>query len=582
MADPNFTFIPVTFGADNPQCFVPEVKKRTSMFMLALNLVTGILAALAAPRFGQLSDRYGRTKLLALASCGGVMAELITILCARYPDTIHYNWLILAAFCDGATGSYTSGTILSSSYTSDCTPPSKRAVSIGYVQACLFTGLAFGPILAGYFVTFTGSLLSIFYVTLGCHIFFILVVGFVVPESLSERRRARAWEKHAQETQAHGLNGNPWRDSVHVANVLSPLKALWPSKPGATSALRMNLAALAGVDMVLVGVAVSAGPVILLYCESEDTWGWGTLESSRFMSSVSLVRVVILLLILPTINYFGRTRPAARRARESGTPTVDVNAGADNLDLWMLRVALVSDVIGSLGYLLARSEALFVFSGMLTALGGLGSATIQAAVTKHVPAEQVGQVLGAIGLLHGAARVVGPIAFNSLYSATVGKFDQAIFALLAGMYIMALLASFTVRPRGKHLPPRPSSFGSLVLRCPQYFSGKVRSRSKSGNLSCVRIGVTMTLLLTNGLILSSEAARHPKIKSLQTFKPARCWLWLKYFLVGSYGRTCLDSTMQTLLKVIWIWEAISQAHCFRQGTRGAYIMRLIFSSVIVT
>lgn len=419
------------------------------MFTMATNLIVGITSAITAPRLGQLSDRYGRTKFLALASCGGCIAELIMIFCAKFPGTMHYNWLIVASFFDGLTGSFTTGNILSYSYTSDCTPPSKRTVSIGYMQACLFTGFALGPLLTSYLIDFTGSLMSIFYVTLGCHVFFVCFVGFVVPESLVKKRQLHARERHAREM-ANASTGRPWLSYLRWADMLGPLSSLYPTGPGASMPLRINLLALAGVETILFGSAMSAGTVIILYCQSDYTWNWGAVESSRFISGLSSVRVVILVVVLPTLNYFFRTRPAARRSRKSGTCFVEANEGADALDCWLLRLALLSDLLGALGYVFSRTATFFVISGMVTAVGGLGSATIQAAVTKHVPADRVGQLLGAIGTLHCLSRIVGPIAFNSLYAATVGKFDQAIFVLLLTLLCVAFLASLAVRPHGSY------------------------------------------------------------------------------------------------------------------------------------
>ena len=165
--NPDKVFMPVLLGTDNPQCQIPEVSADSAKFLLVMGLFTGVLSAVVAPKIGHLSDRYGRTRLMALASVGGVLNEFITILVAKYPDTIDYRWLLLGSIFDGMTGSFTAGSVMSQSYTSDCTPPSKRAVFMGYMHACLFAGLAFGPLLGGYFVKWTGSLVSIFYVVMG-------------------------------------------------------------------------------------------------------------------------------------------------------------------------------------------------------------------------------------------------------------------------------------------------------------------------------------------------------------------------------------------------------------------------------
>ena len=386
---------------------------------------------------------------MALASCGGLVSEFITILAVKFPQVVDYRWLAMGSVFDGLTGSFTAGSILSQSYTSDCTPPSKRAVSIGYMHACLFTGLAFGPLLAGYFVKWTGSLLSIFYMVLACHSMFVIVIGFIVPESLSKKKQLAAREKWDKAQELRVQTGGSWLSTIQAANPFEPLKILCPTGPGTSPALRRNLVALALNDIIIFGSSQAAGAVIILY--SEYMYGWGNFESSRFVSVLSLVRVVALMGIFPIINYFGRVRPAARRRRESGIVPSEKNSGADNLDIWVLRAALTSDILGSIGYTLARSEGAFFLSGMVTAMGGLGSATIQAVVTKHVPSNRVGQLLGAVGMLLALARVLGPLLFNGLYAATVGTFPQAIFALLASLYGVSLLASFAVRPHGELL-----------------------------------------------------------------------------------------------------------------------------------
>ncbi|KAB5532645.1 major facilitator superfamily domain-containing protein [Coniochaeta sp. 2T2.1] len=457
-SDPTLIFTPVIPGGENPQCRIPEVQSQVSTFMLVLSVVIGLLSSYTAPKLGSLSDRYGRKHMMAICSAGGVAGEIIIILAAKFPDVIHYKWLILGAVIDGLSGSFTAGSVLSHSYTSDCTPPSKRSVAIGYLHACLFSGLAFGPLVAAYLVEKTGSLLSIFYITLGCHLVFILFVVVVLPESLSKKKQLIAREKHIKEQRmpseppvvlaaygnvpyAHQLDSG-----LHFLKNLSPfgpLKVLAPPGPG-NARLRRNLITLAAIDMVILGAAMSSGQVTILY--SQYMFAWGTVESSRFVSLTSTVRFFVLMAIFPVVNYIFRTRPNARKRRESGVPASEKNAGADGLDIWVLRTALVSDVVGITGYVFVRTAPLFVVCGVITAFGGLGSATIQSAITKHVPPQRVGQVLGAIGQLHALSRVFAPLLFNGLYAVTVKKFPQAFFVLLSGIFGIVLLASFLVRP----------------------------------------------------------------------------------------------------------------------------------------
>lgn len=437
------------------------MQRDVSAFTLALSVIIGILTMYTAPKLGSLSDRYGRKNMMVICSMGGVGAEVITILAAKYPDVVHYRWMLLGSVIDGLAGSFTAGSVLSHSYTSDCTTPSKRSVSISYLHGCLFSGLAFGPLLAAYFVEKTGSLLFIFYLSLGCHIFFILFIFFIIPESLSKRKQRLAREKYAKEREMEAeppawvanLDSIPYGPgfgsalyAIKSANPFAPLKALLP--PGAKNAkLRRNLVTLAIIDMILLGTVMSMGTITILY--SEFVFGWGTVESSRFVSLVSSVRFAVLMLIFPAINYYFRTRPAARRRRESPVPLVEKNAGADKLDVWVLRSALLSDVIGAFGYIFVRTQGLFVLCAIVTAFGGLASTTVQASLSKHVPPESLGRLLGAIGLLHALSRVIAPILFNGLYMATVDTFPQAFFVLMFALYVVVLVATLLIRPHGK-------------------------------------------------------------------------------------------------------------------------------------
>ncbi|KAI8623877.1 MFS general substrate transporter [Xylariaceae sp. FL1651] len=478
--DPGSIISPVTIGGNNPQCNSAPVQKNVAAFTLVLSALTGGLSAFTAPKLGSMSDRYGRKRLLVIASCGGIVNETITILAAKYPDVVDYRFLILGSFFDGITGSFTAGSVLGSSYVSDCAPPSKRGVALGYLQACLFTGLAFGPILAGYFVKLTGSLLSIFYVALGCHIVVILFFWFVVPESVSKKRRMIAREKYQaeQETIQAALpnlvtklvgqrfsawivsdrNGT-WLPILLSANPLAPLKMFVPSGKE-NSQLRRNMLLLAFIDTVFIAGALGAGTVVILY--AKFMFNWGTFESSRFISIVSFFRVIVLLGIFPTVNYFFRIRPMRRRHEMSGNiHNMETNSGADNLDVWLIRFALVSDLIGVIGYTLVRTEELFVLSGVCTAFGGLASATIQSTMTKQIPAERVGSMLGAMGLLHALSRVFAPIIFDGIYAGTVETFPQTFVVVLAALFGLSLIASLFVRP---HLVLKEEGYTTIPVR----------------------------------------------------------------------------------------------------------------------
>ncbi|KAE9370812.1 MFS general substrate transporter [Stipitochalara longipes BDJ] len=442
-----FALKPNLMDLDNEKCrSIPEVQALATKFMTALTITGGALSAVMAPKLGALSDRFGRLRLLIITSFGGFLGEIITILAGTYPDTIHYRWLLVGAVFDGLCGSFTAGMALTHAYAADCTPPPKRAMAFGYFHACLFSGIAIGPLIAALLVRETGSIVTSFYFALAVHTLFIFYVILVVPESLSKKRQLLAREKYAAEIGDRFNNGPVgWKATLKRANILAPLKILYPTGPGSSSAIRRNLILLSAVDTIIFGVAMGSMTVVVYYMGYQ--FHWTTPEISVFTSMVMSVRVTALVVILPLLNYFFRTRRANKQRRDSGFATPEPNSGSDWLDLSVIRTAIFFEIIGYTGYALTRTSSLFIVSGVVAAAGGVGSPTLQSALTKHVPHDKIGQLLGATGLLHALARIFCPLIFNMIYAWTVVKgLPQVVFMVLSCCFVIGFLFSWFIRP----------------------------------------------------------------------------------------------------------------------------------------
>lgn len=439
--DPSFHMMPVILGHDNPQCRIPEVQSLVSKFTLYCNLIAGLLAAIVSPKMGELSDRYGRKLIMSVTVLGVILCETVIIVVATYPDTFSVNWILLGYAFDGLGGTFIAAMALSYAYASDCTVPDKRNVVFGYYHASLFGGIAIGPILAGYIVKATGQLLSIFYLALGAHCAFLFFLLFIVPESLSKKRQLLAREQSefvgAGEQRSLGKWLSYTCKVLTGAKLLQPLAILWPTGEGTNPAVRRNLAFLAAVDTTTFGVAMGSMTVVIIY--TGYIFGWQTLESSAFVSIVNICRVFTLLVIMPVASRILRGPPSKSVKRVSG---------CDNIDLGFIRAAIFFDLLGYIGYSTVRNGSLFILCGAVASIGGMGSPTLQAALTKHVPPDRTGQVLGAVGLLHAVARVVAPTIFNLIYAQTVGKFTQTVFVCLAATFGVAFILSWFIRPHG--------------------------------------------------------------------------------------------------------------------------------------
>ena len=450
MKDPAFSFMPIVLGQDNEQCQLPEVSALTSVFLLVCQLLSGVFSAIVAPLLGAYSDRHGRLRVIAITSIGTIMGEIITITVARKSDVLSVYWIMLGYTMEGICGSFTAGMAVSNAYASDCTPPAKRARAFALFHACLFTGFAFGPLVSAEVVKYTGDILNSFYGAIAAHVFFVLFMVTVVPESLSKRRQLEAREKWKNAQLTAEREAAYYSDlnvlsrmfrSAKNSQLLKSLEILRPTGPGSSPALRRNLVLLAAVDTTCFGVAMGSLTVLVVY--SRYVFDWGAVKTQQFVSIMSICRVIVLIVILPLLTRVFRGKP--NRVKEFR------HTGGDSVDLGIIRLAIIFDLIGYAGYAIAGaigSGALFVLSGCIAASGGMVSPTLQSTLTRSIPPDRTGQLLGAIALLHAIARIAAPAVFGGLYAITVGTFPQTVFVCLAAAFLVAEFLSWFVRPHG--------------------------------------------------------------------------------------------------------------------------------------
>lgn len=443
--------MPTPLGEQNDQCRDPNVQSRVARFQLYSALLSGIFSAIVAPYLGALSDRIGRKTVIAFSTLGTFVELILYIVVGLHPEAISYYWLLLGFLLDGLCGSFTAAMGISLAYASDCTPPHRRNVAIGYFHATLFAGIAIGPILAGVLMKWAGTILIVFYFSICCEIFFVIFLFSAIPESVSEERQAHAREKHR--IKKEDKQDESFWSTIKNYNLFEPLWILRPRGPGTSNALRNNLCLLASIDTIMFGVAMGTLGIILIY--PQYVFGWDPIQASKFLSIANICRVFALLVVLPLLTRFFRGR-ASQSDKQSG------HRGSDMLDIRIVRVAILLDLVGYVGYATATTGGMMIASATIAAFAGIGSPTLSSAITAHVPPDRTGQVLGALGLLHALARVIAPTVFNTIYSLTVGHFPQAVFVCLGSLFLVVFVLSWFLKPGGQY--PRTDSLSFVPRR----------------------------------------------------------------------------------------------------------------------
>ncbi|KAK9463728.1 major facilitator superfamily domain-containing protein [Lipomyces oligophaga] len=420
-------------GDVDPSCQTPVVHAHLSKFNMTVGLIQGILSAIVAPKLGNLSDRLGRCPILVFSVVGPLIANVIVILISRSSGIYDYRWFWAAAIFDGITGSAAAVMATAQAYATDCTMPEDRASVFGLFHACLFLGFATGPAMGGYIIKVTGNMMSTFYFAIVMQVIFMVFVAFVLPESISAQSRESARQAHARAIQDQAEqfgSASSLHDLVHRINFIAPLKVLRPTN-GVRLDIRRNLVILALIDTAMIGIRGGSATITILY--SELTFGWASAETGYFISMLNTVRAVVLIGLLPVLMRYLRSRDVS-----------SVNhVGASFSDIFLLRGAILIEIIASIMLLLSQTGDQFAISGALNAAGSIAPATIESALTKHVAMQDTGALQGALSLMHSLCSILAPTMFATIYTFSVawfpGLFFVALISISSFMFMLSLV-----------------------------------------------------------------------------------------------------------------------------------------------
>ena len=147
--------------------------------------VYALMQFIGSPILGSLSDRFGRRRIILIATAGSAIDYVIM---ANAPSL---SWLFAARVIAG----FTAGIFATANaYIVDVTPPEKRAGAFGLLGAAFGIGFIIGPALGGFLGGF--NLRLPFWVAAGCAAANWLWGYFVLPESLKpENKRAFSWQR---------------------------------------------------------------------------------------------------------------------------------------------------------------------------------------------------------------------------------------------------------------------------------------------------------------------------------------------------------------------------------------------------
>ena len=265
------------------------------------------------------------------------------------------EWLFIGRILAGITGaSFTTAT----AYIADISPPEKRAQNFGLVGAAFGVGFILGPAVGGFLGQF-GPRVP-FFVAAGLTMVNFLYGFFILPESLAtENRRPFDWKR---------------------ANPVGSLMRL-------------------GKYPVILGLVASLVLVYIAGFAVQGTWTFYTMEKFKWdEKTVGLSLAAI------------------------GLSFAIVQGGLSRIiipKLGQQRAVYVGLLISAIGYVLlgsaTQSWMMFAFMAVYS-LGGIAGPSIQGIISTQVPANEQGELQGALTSLTSTTSIFGPLIMTNLFS----------------------------------------------------------------------------------------------------------------------------------------------------------------------
>ncbi len=302
-------------------------------------------------------------------------------------------WFFLGRLLSGITGATFTA---AGAYIADVSPPEKRAQNYGIIGAAFGMGFIIGPLMGG-LVSHYGGLRAPFFVAAGLAMLNWLYGYFILPESLKPENRRRF----------------EWRRANPVASLLN---------------LRRYPVILSLVgSLVFIYIAGHANQSTWTYITMEK-FGWDSREVGFSLAFVGLAIGVV---------QGGLTRVLIPKLG---------NRNSVFIGLGLYAVGFVLFAFATEGWMMYAFMVPF-------SLGGLAGPALQGIISNQVPANEQGELQGALTSLISVTSIIGPLLMTYLFARFTGPSAGIHFAgapFLMGALLSLVSMLLAIRSLMKH------------------------------------------------------------------------------------------------------------------------------------
>ncbi|KAH7106522.1 MFS general substrate transporter [Auriculariales sp. MPI-PUGE-AT-0066] len=436
----------------------PQVSAATTRIQFLMTIIMGVLSSITTGYWGQFGDRFGRRPVMIVSAFGLMFVDAVFILVSQPHSKFSghgHKFLLVAPFVEGLLGGWSTFIAATNAYISDCTDHGSRAKIFSRISGITYVGFALGPIMGNAWIALHPAKTtdSAFQLAVMLGVLNLILLVTLIPESVTQETRQT--NKAARETEQSVGPVKTFQRSI--GSFFAPLELFMPKTRGGEVSWSdykdWNMTCLAiAMFCYLLTVALFQ----LKYVYATKVYAWAASELSYYISIMGAVRAIHLLFILPVVIRMFRKKSRRNVTLKQRTvyeahaqDVTDMEAAAQSreihFDLLVVKLSLVFDMASHLmvTFLHPNNGLMFtaitipssMAAGMLPAVQSLALCILRASGETA----EIGKLFGAISVLQAtASTIVGPALFALVFQRTVGKWNEAIFALAASLIFVAL------------------------------------------------------------------------------------------------------------------------------------------------
>jgi DHA1 family tetracycline resistance protein-like MFS transporter len=178
--------IPILFTDPSSSSFLLHGYTQNTQYLLAgvVTALFGLMQFFAAPILGELSDVYGRKRLLILGVAVLAVSQLL------FGFAVEIASLALIFVSRAIAGLAAANFSIAQASIADVSEPKNRAQNFGLIGAAFGIGLIIGPVLSGWIVSMTGNAAAPFWFAGIVGILNVLFISLFLPETRREKSSA--------------------------------------------------------------------------------------------------------------------------------------------------------------------------------------------------------------------------------------------------------------------------------------------------------------------------------------------------------------------------------------------------------